>query len=159
MSYVIRAARDDDFEGLCRLIEPIFGEYEGVLFIVDEMPELRTIATTFGEAGGAFWCVEHQDEVVGCVGWTPCSSRPESVELKKLYVHRELRRSGIGGRLVARVEEAARTRGSRAVELWSDAAFTTAHRFYRRRGYVHDGRTRELHDASDTVELYFRREL
>jgi putative acetyltransferase len=57
------------------------------------------------------------------------------------------------------VERAAREQGAGYVDLWSDVKFETAHRFYERRGYSRDGRTRELDDESDTVEYHFRREL
>ena len=154
----IRDARDDDSQALCRLIADIFAEYDGVLFILDEMPELRAVASAFDRAGGAFWCAERQGDVVGCVGYSP-SREGNGIELKKLYVHRAVRRSGLGARLVERVEQAARERGAAFVELWSDVEFETAHRFYERRGYERDGRTRELHDESNTVEYYFRKEL
>ena len=81
------------------------------------------------------------------------------VELKKLYVARDERRHKLGHRLTCRVEEAARARGKAFVELWSDVKFDAAHRFYEARGYQRDGRTRELGDASDTVEYYFRLDL
>ena len=153
---LLRPARDADGPAVSALIEPIFAEYEGVLFIPEEMPELETLATTFARAGGAFFCAERDGRVVGCVGWVP--SRDDHLELKKLYVAKSERRSGLGSRLAGLVEEEARRRGL-AVELWSDAKFVTAHHFYERRGYRRDGRTRELHDASDTLEYYFRRDL
>jgi len=150
----IRDARDEDGAALCTLIEPIFAEYKGVLFIQHEMPELMHIATTFVEAGGAFWVAERDDEVVGCVGWVP---HGEGVELKKLYVARNERERGLGRRLVERVETAAKARGATYVELWSDSKFLPAHRFYTRRGYARDGRSRDLDDESATTELYFRK--
>ena len=152
----IRAARDDDGDALAALIEPIYLEYEGVLFLLDEIPELGRIASTFSAANGAFWCAERDGVVVGSVGFAPSG---DGVELKKLYVAKSERQHGLGARLVTLVEEAARRRGAAYVELWSDVKFVTAHRFYERRGYLRDGRTRELNDASDTVEYYFRREL
>jgi putative acetyltransferase len=154
----IRAARDDDRDALMALIEPIFGEYEGVLFVREEMPELEQIASVFARAGGAFWCAERRGAVVGSVGFTPAVSGA-GVELKKLYVARSEREHGLGARLLAQVEDAARARGADFVELWSDVRFVAAHRFYERRGYRRDGRTRELGDASDSVEYHFRREL
>lgn len=154
----IRAARDADSDALCTLIASIFAEYEGVLFILDEMPELREIATAFQKAGGQFWVAERDGEIVGCVGYSPTNGG-EGIELKKLYMHGDLRRHGLGARLVERVEEAARESGAAFVDLWSDVKFETAHRFYERRGYRRDGRTRELHDESDTVEYYFRKDL
>lgn len=153
----IRAATDADSEALCDLIAAIFAEYDGVLFILDEMPELRAIATAFDRAGGEFWVAERDGELVGCVGCSP--TKGNGIELKKLYVHKDLRRHGLGARLVDLVERAGRDRQAGFVDLWSDVKFETAHRFYERRGYRRDGRTRELHDESETVEYYFRKDM
>jgi putative acetyltransferase len=149
-------ARDEHAQGLIALIEPIFHEYEGVLFVLEEMPELERIATAFASGGGEFWCAFRSEALVGSVGYVPMG---QGLELKKLYVAATERGHGLGARLLSLVEEAARRRGASFVELWSDVKFETAHRFYERRGYRRDGRTRELGDASDTVEYYFRREL
>jgi GNAT superfamily N-acetyltransferase len=151
-------ALDENETGLVALIEPIFNEYPGVLFVMEEMPELRCVASTFVAAGGAFWCAFRGERLVGCVGFTP-AKEPGGVELKKLYVAKSERKSGLGSRLTELVENAARGADCGFVELWSDVKFKTAHRFYEGRGYLRDGRTRELHDMSDTVEHYLRREL
>jgi putative acetyltransferase len=154
---VVRDALDEDGQAICALIEPIFSEYEGVLFDLEEMPELLCIATTFKQAGGAFWCACRDDQVVGCIGWTPATSG-NGIELKKLYVAKHERQHGLGRLLAGRVEQDARRGGSDFVELWSDTKFVTAHRFYQQRGYLRGG-TRELHDKSDTVEYFFRLQL
>lgn len=156
---MIREARDDDAEGLMALIAAVFAEYEGCVFDVDgEIPELRRIASAFAEVNGRFWVAERDGRVVGCVGVAPAHDRT-GVELKKLYVAASERRQGLGDRLCERVLEEARRRGARFIDLWSDTKFETAHAFYERRGWRRDGTTRELHDKSDTVEFYFRREL
>jgi putative acetyltransferase len=72
-----------------------------------------------------------------------------------LYVRAAARRSGLGGRLLAVAEDEARRRGARRIQLWSDTRFTTAHRFYERRGPA----TRELHDLSASVEYLFFKDL
>ena len=176
----IVAAHDDHESGLIALIKPIFEEYDGVIFDLAEMPELRTIATSFAAAGGAFWCAFRADVLVGCVGWVPSAvaaannddlagapsgsdgaagAMTGALELRKLYVAKSERGAGLGGRLARRVERAALARGANAVELWSDAKFVTAHRFYERNGYLRDGRMRALNDRSNTVEFYFRKPL
>ncbi|MBW2459218.1 MAG: GNAT family N-acetyltransferase [Deltaproteobacteria bacterium] len=151
----IVSGRDDHGPGLMALIEPIFAEYEGVLFFLDEMPELECAATTFQRDSGQFWCAFRGERLIGCCGYTPTADGG-GVELKKLYVARDERRHKLGHVLTYRVEEAGRAGGKGFVELWSDVKFTAAHRFYEARGYQRDGRTRELHDKSDTVEFYFR---
>jgi putative acetyltransferase len=100
--------------------------------------------------------------VVGCIGARSrggAPERPRSVELCKLYVAREARRRGLGGALCALVEEEARARGAKLVELWSDTRFKDAHRLYERRGYARGPETRELHDRSGSVEYFFRLDL
>jgi putative acetyltransferase len=151
-------ARDDHAAGLIELIQSVFSEYEGVLFLLEELPELRRIASSFRADDGRFWCALRAGRIVGCVGFT-ASRDPDGVELKKLYVARSERRRGLGDHLTRMVEQEAARRGKRFVELWSDTRFTTAHRFYRRRGYRDDGATRELGDASRSRELYFRKRL
>jgi len=155
----IRDARDEDAEGLIDLIGGVFDEYPGCVMDVDgEIPELRAIATAFREWGGHFWVAEVAGKIVGCVGWTP-SKTDGGVELKKLYVGRAARRMGLGSRLCDLVDRAARSRSARFVDLWSDTRFTDAHRLYEKRGFRRGPNTRELHDKSDTVEYYFRRDL
>jgi putative acetyltransferase len=156
----LREARDDDGLDVAALLGAVFSEYPGCLFVAAEMPEVATLATTFRAANGAFW-VAHREVLgvpvlVGCVGY---ARHGEAVELRKLYVAASERRTGLGGRLVDQVEAAARSRGARAVELWSDTRFETAHRFYERRGYRRTGATRALHDASGTLEYYFEKTL
>lgn len=159
MSFALRDATDDDAEGLIALIGGVFDEYPGCILDVDgEMPELRRIASTFAEAGGRFWVAERGIQVIGSVGLSP-GTDPSGVELKKLYVSRAAREIGLGSRLVELVETEARRRGARFIDLWSDTRFETAHGFYERRGWVRGPTTRELHDQSDTVEYYFRKEL
>jgi GNAT superfamily N-acetyltransferase len=86
--------------------------------------------------GQAGWFAVAQDSdgwVVGCVGLT--DEGQGLFELHRLYVLAEARRSGLGSALVEWVLAKARSRGARKVELFSDIAFTDAHRLYRRLGF------------------------
>jgi putative acetyltransferase len=158
----IRDARDDDAAGLIELIGSVFAEYPGCLLDVDgEIPELRAIASHFAAVGGRFWVAELPGasggplRVVGCGGLSP-ASEPGGVELRKLYVHEDARRTGLGTAFCDLVEAEARRRGAAYVDLWSDTRFDKAHRLYERRGYVRGPATRDLHDISHSTEYYFR---
>ena len=158
MNVKIRDARDDDSDGLIRLIGDCFAEYPGcVLDVEGEAPELISPATWHKEAGGRLWVAEGDGTIVGCVAILPEAER--SAELKKLYVSSELRRLGLGARLCGLVEAEARSRDATTVMLWSDTRFEDAHRLYEGRGYERGPDTRELHDASKSVEYYFRKSL
>ena len=155
----LRDARDSDAEGLIALIGGCFAEYPGCLLDVDgELPELRAIAAAFRGWGGRFWVAERGGRVIGCAGFTP-GKRPGHAELKKLYVEKPARTLGLGSILCTLVEDEARRAGFTRIDLWSDTRFTTAHRFYEKRGYARGTETRELHDSSHTVEFYFERAL
>lgn len=154
----LRAARDSDEDGLIALIGGCFDEYENCILAVDEeMPELRRIASWHAERGGRVWVAEDADgTIVGSVAALPVDrDATRGVELKKLYVAKRARRRGLGARLCALVEAFAAERDATFVELWSDTRFLDAHRLYERVGYARDGRTRELHDLSGSVEWYF----
>ncbi len=160
----IRGLRDEDALDVIELIAGVFGEYQGCVTDVDgEMPELRRLASYYAEHGGAGWTVLRGDRVVGTVGYVlhdaPAGAAGPLAELKKLYVHRTERGSGLAASLLDRVESAARAAGAATIELWSDTRFTRAHRFYDKRGYARGPMTRDLHDASHTTEYHFARAL
>ena len=155
--FELRDARDDDAAELIGLIGAIWDEYPGCVMDLDgEVPELRRIASAHGGWDGGFWVAEASARMVGCVGWVPAKSG-DGVELHKLYVAAQARRTGLGAHLCERVEGV--RGGVDFVELWSDTRFEDAHRLYERRGYRRGPHTRELHDLSRSVEYYFRLDL
>lgn len=166
---LIREAVDDDALDLIELIGSVFGEYRGCVLDVDgEMPELRGLASWAKAHGGGFWVAEDGGRLVGMGGYSEvvASSAPAGfapagagIELKKLYVHRRVRGTGLGARLLERVENVAVERSCEFIEMWSDTRFTTAHAFYERRGYERGPATRDLHDKSASVEFYFKKRL
>lgn len=157
---IVRPAADSDAAGLIDLIGGVWGEYPGCVLDVDrEEPDLRGIATAFEGKGGAFWtAIDRSGTVVGSAGIVPLAT-PEKWELKKLYVARSQRGTGLGTRLLGWAENEARRRGAAVLELWSDTRFLDGHRFYERHGYVRGSLTRELNDLSRTVEYHYAKRL
>lgn len=170
----IRPVVDDDALDLIELIGSVFGEYRHCVMDVDgEMPELRGMATYIAQQGGEYWVAERDGRVVGMGGYSVSapkaldlaapsarsSANGGGIELRKLYVHRRERGTGLGARIVSLVEEAAKARGAAFIDLWSDTKFTTAHAFYEKRGYVRGAETRDLDDLSNTREFYFKKTL
>lgn len=150
MGVKLRPARNEDSEEVIALIARVFAEYEGCVLDVDlEEPELRTP----GESFTRFWVFVRGEEIVGCGGLSDHGDGV--VELKKLYLDPGVRGAGHARELAARVEAYARSVGAGSLELWSDTRFLAAHGFYLRMGYERTGRTRELHDLSNTTEYHF----
>ncbi len=152
MSAALRVAVDADSAGIIELIDSCYKEYPPNILDVDaEEPELRTPASSYP----AFWVIENEDKaVVGCIA-LQVREPQKRIELKKCYVHSSERGQGLGRELVQAVEDWARANGYPEVELWTDTRFKLAHRVYTALGYQPSGRTRELHDLSETTEFHF----
>lgn len=172
--YAVRPVRDGDAAGLATLIGGVFDEYPGCVLDPDGIDaDLRAWATHLTSRGGNGWVLEDDGgRLIACVGVAPTDELPAdmatdsgtapardiaAVELKRLYVHADARRAGLGRALVDRVESWARRHGADAVVLWSDTRFADAHRLYTRLGYQQLDARRDLHDPSDTTEAAFVR--
>ena len=152
----LRLAQDEDSAGIIALIAACYLEYPPNVLDVDlEEPELRTPASSFE----AFWVLEDdQQRIVGCIALGTVE-QGQRIELKKCYVSKQLRGTGQGRRLIEAVESWAVEHGVAEVELWSDTRMTLAHKVYAKLGYVASGRTRDLHDISETTEFHFSKRL
>lgn len=152
-----RPARDEDATDLIALVGTCFALYPGCVLDVDgEEPILRRFAGTIRAAGGATRvAVDGTDRVIGMIAWEPKDA--DTVELRKLYVHPDAQRRGIGRTLTDWVLGEAAVFGASRVILWSDTRFSDAHRLYERAGFRRGPDTRALNDLSHTVEYFFDR--
>jgi hypothetical protein len=114
---ILRAGRDDDAAAVIALITSCWSEYPGVYMDVDgENPELRSLASYFSDADGAFWVAEDVGGLKGMVATRP--SKGASWELCRMYVSADARGTGLANDLVR-----GRTRASTApIVSTNDAA-------------------------------------
>jgi putative acetyltransferase len=154
----IRPGRDEDAARLIALMGGVWGEYDGIVFdVAAELPELYALATHLANRQGRLWVAERADgAIVGMVGMAPGEG---GVELHKLYVAREARRSGLATRLLALVENEAKRCGAAFIELNTDTRFIEAHAFYERHGFTRQPGEWPLHDLSNSIEFRYRKEL
>ena len=126
------AARHGD--GPWRVVAAVFDEYGFPFSESDYDTDLMRPAEHYDGTRGWFAVAEDADgRVFGCAGVT--DEGDGLFELHRLYVLAGHRRDGIGGRLVQWAIDVARSRGGRAVVLYSDVAFTDAHRLYQKKGF------------------------
>jgi putative acetyltransferase len=155
----IRPVGDRDRQDLFGLIAICYADYPGCFVDPhDDLPDLRMPSTSYERTGGAFWAVEDErGRVCACVA----VDFPESktAELHRLYVRPDQRGRGLGSRLVYQAEAHARSKGASRIVLWSDTRFVTAHRLYKRLGYVQGEGQRQLTDISRSAEYRFEKEL
>ena len=155
----VRLARNEDAQDLFGLLALCFAEYPGCY--VDphqDLVDLRMPAGSYAGNGGAFWVAEDaRGRVCACIGVDYPSGG--AGELHRLYVRPDLRRRGLGERLIRLAEGHARERGATRIFFWSDTRFATAHRLYERLGYIRAEGTRALGDISRSIEYRFEKPL
>ena len=155
----LRPAADEDAQDLFGLLSLCFADYPGCFVDPhDDLPDLRAPGRAFARNGGAFWVLDDErGRVCACVAVD--FPEPGVAELHRLYVRPDQRRRGLGGRLVAHVEDVARRKGARYLFFWSDTRFGAAHRLYERLGYRQLAGERPLGDISNSMEVRFERDL
>ena len=142
--------------GVLGLIGGVFAEYGLTFEPAGYDADLTRIPGKYFLVGGAFWVLEDGDQVVGTVGAVPVSA--SEVEIKRVYLHADLRGQGWGRALVEHALSWAAVHGHTRVRLWSDVKFTRSHVMYERLGFVRTG-LRECDDLDKSREYGFEKAL
>ncbi len=160
VTLMIRPALDADGDAFGRLTARCWADYPGCYYDRrGELADLDRIASLYEERDGQAWAAISQNRLVGTVAVAPAGQIGDAWEIAKLYVAPDIRRQNVATLLLDTAEAFVAERGGRRVVLWTDTRFAGAHRFYEQRGYVQDGRTRALHDLSQSVESFYAKRL
>ena len=125
-------ARERHGDGAWRVVSAVFQEYSWEFSSAGYDDDVLRPETHYRAPGG-FAVVEDEGRVVACVGYTV--EAPGLVELHRLYVLPEMRREGLGERLVQWVLDSAAASGATTVVLYTDINYLAAHRLYQRIGF------------------------
>ena len=155
---MIRLATNRDSQGVIELIAGCLSEYDDQICLEEggAESELLDLETNYAQKGGQFWVLEITGRVMGSHATLPDPVDPTVCGFRRLYLHPSLRgETDWGHRLMQITIEWARTQGFQSVQFWSDTRFERAHHFFRKFGFRHDGRRREMHDSHQTYWEYF----
>jgi len=142
--------------GVLGLIGGVFAEYGLTFEPAGYDADLTRISAAYRHAGGAFWVLEEDGDVVGTVAVVPIS--PSEAEIKRVYLDSSLRGQGWGTRLVEHAMSWAAVHGHTRVRLWSDVKFERSHVMYQRLGFVRTG-IRDCDDVDQSREYGFEKAL
>ncbi len=151
----LREATDQDGPGVLLVLQQVYAEFEGCVFDLDEVRPLQTPHSSYSELDGRLWVAHDDRQIVGFSAGAPDRTAPGRYELKKLYLLSGQRGTGLGRKLIERIEHDARERGFSRMMLWTDTRFHTAHRVYERVGYERLPGERPLHDKSRSMEYQY----
>jgi len=147
---VVEPPTDDDVEALRALFET--GLLEGHVPPNDTGADIENLQAAYFESDGAscFWVARFGGEVIGMVG---VQRHSENVgEIRRLRVHPEYRRRGVGSLLMETAIAFCRNRSYLKVILDTRIEREPAIRLFEKFGFVH-ARTREV-DARRLIDFY-----
>ncbi len=141
---------------IIELIDTIYREYNDVVCLTGCDKDLEALDKFFAEPNGNFWVYKMNNKIVGTVAVKIVNN---AVEMKRFYLKKEFRGTGIANKLLQKAEEW--TVGKEYLKLffWSDTRFERAHNYYKKMGFVQKG-IREMNDGNIPYsEFYFEKEL
>ena len=151
---IIRTANNQDCDGIIRLVDSVYGEYNDRVCLEGAEADLTDVESHFIAAGGMFWVLDDGGQIVGSHAVVPLE-QPAVCQFKRLYLDESLRGSDWGHELMQVTIDWARESGFQRVEFWSDTRFSRAHRFFEKFNFQRDGRVREMLDGIDPYQEYF----
>jgi ribosomal protein S18 acetylase RimI-like enzyme len=100
--------------------------------------DLRDIPATYLDSGGDFLLALADGELVGMGALLRCS--PEEAEIRRMRVHPDFQRRGLGHLILEELEARAQALGCRAIHLDTTDEQIAARRLYESAGYRETGR-------------------
>lgn len=133
--FLIRDWQTKDKIPTATLIEKVLTEYG-----LPWQPEIADrdvveVEKFYLEAGGGFWVVEKQGEIVGTSAYYPIKRGNKAVEIRKMYLDPQVRGKGLGKFLLKQLELAIASKGF--IEIWLETAsvLSEAVKLYESFGY------------------------
>jgi GNAT superfamily N-acetyltransferase len=83
----------------------------------------------------ALWVAERAGEIVGSIFILPAEGRPETAQLRMLYVEPQARGLGLGTTLVEQAVSFSRQAGYARIRLWTQSMLVPARRIYEAAGF------------------------
>jgi putative acetyltransferase len=97
-------------------------------------------ASPAGNRGGEFWVIEDNGTIVGTSAYYPCLIEEDcdsnAVEIRKMYLHPQIRGQGLGKYLLAQLERSIFERGYREIRIETASVLTAAVKLYKSSGYL-----------------------
>jgi putative acetyltransferase len=133
--FMIRPWQPGDREAAGALIAAVLAEYGLGWDATGSDRDAWEVEACYWETGGEFWVVYQGDRLVGTGGYHPIDREPQAVEIRKMYLHQDVRGQGLGRFLLACLEQAAGERGFDTICLETASVLKEAVGLYESAGY------------------------
>ena len=96
--------------------------------------DLLDIKANYFDKGHPFWlAIDENNRVIGCIG---TKEKDSKIFLSHLFVKPELKRQGIGSKLLETAETSAKERGYQEIHIHLGKDYLESHIFYPKKGYI-----------------------
>lgn len=116
------------------LITSIQQKEFNICISADDQPDLKDIPIYYQKAKGNFWIAINKNEVIGTIALIDIGNNEAA--LRKMFVHKDFRGSGVAKKLLEILLEWARKKQIKTIYLGTTLAFLAAHRFYEKNGFI-----------------------
>lgn len=136
LDFLIRPWQERDRALAAEVIRNVLVEYGLPWQPQDTDRDAIEVEQFYLKAGGEFWVVERQGELVGTGAYYPIRRGKNAVEIRKMYLLPVARGKGLGRYLLQQLESAIARRGFTEIWLETASVLAEAVRLYERNGYL-----------------------
>jgi putative acetyltransferase len=133
--FVIRDWEASDRDTAAEVISSILVEYGLNWEPTEADRDVVEVEQFYQNAGGEFWVVEQQGQLVGTAAYYPISRGNNAVEVRKMYLIPAVRGQGLGKFLLQQLESAIAKRGYQEIWVETASVLKEAVKLYESSGY------------------------
>ncbi len=131
----LRPATNEDREAVAALVSTVLQEYGLKHEPCGTDTDLGDLEFHYARRGGRFDVLENDSrEIVGCIGLYPVDTH--SVELRKMYLRKDVRGKGLGKKLLDHAVSSAKEMGFKRVTLETSTVLKEAIKLYTKYGFA-----------------------
>lgn len=105
----------------------------GLDLTIEDQKDLLNIQNNYQNNGNFWLAISEKDDVIGCIAILKLSNKNSA--LKKMFVHNEYRKLGVGNKLLQEVFEYCNVNNIERIYLGTIDIFVSAQSFYKNNGF------------------------
>jgi putative acetyltransferase len=134
--FIIRDWRKSDRISAAAVISSVLSEYSLTWEAEGADRDVLQVEEFYINAGGEFWVIEHQNQIVGTGAYYPIKRGKKAVEIRKMYLLPKVRGLGLGKYLLQQLELTIAKRGFKQIWIETASVLKEAVKLYESSDYI-----------------------
>ncbi|MFM2064880.1 MAG: hypothetical protein RLZZ507_4551 [Cyanobacteriota bacterium] len=135
-NFSIRDWRKSDRISAAAVISSVLSEYSLTWEAEGADRDVLQVEEFYINAGGEFWVIEHQNQIVGTGAYYPIKRGKKAVEIRKMYLLPKVRGLGLGKYLLQQLELTIAKRGFKQIWIETASVLKEAVKLYESSDYI-----------------------